>query len=652
MRRFVIGTAGHVDHGKTTLVRALTGVDTDRLPEEKRRGISIELGFAPLDLGGGLAASVVDVPGHRRLVRAMIAGATGMELVMLVVAADEGVMPQTREHVAVCELLGVRRAVVVVSKCDAVDAELAQVAGEEARALLGPTWQARTVTCSARTGEGLEGVREALRAALAELPEPARREHPRLGVDRVFTVRGAGTVVTGTLVAGRVTAGDALYVVGERGSQPTGARGLHVHDAAVERAEAPTRLAINLAGVALEDVRRGDVVTTDAKLRATASVDVLLGAGHSVKRGADVTAYVGTASTPARVDALVAVDAPDTGTPGPASAAAAVTVARLRLAHATAVAGGDRVVLRGGVEGPAGAVVGGGVVVDARPERRASGKQRRALASALASLDADATLRALVEAAAPRHLAREALGSRFAVDAGALARAADRAVAAGALVRVGDEGWMARVRLDALVARARELVRAHHERAPLDRGLPLETLRARLAKGAGRLVAEEAVRAATRPAGRGSKDSGAALVLDGDVVREATSDGTTSTASAAATAMAARVAQALTDAAAAGASEHALGEKAGAAPGELRAALQKLARDGAALRLGDLWLAQAVVEGARRRMGEHFAAGAKTLSVIEFKALTGLARKQAVAVLEHFDRLGLTRRQGDARVLR
>ncbi|HTQ42352.1 MAG TPA: GTP-binding protein, partial [Polyangiaceae bacterium] len=145
MRRFVIGTAGHVDHGKTTLVRALTGVDTDRLPEEKARGISIELGFAPIELGDGVRASIVDVPGHRKLVRAMIAGASGMELVMLVVAADEGVMPQTREHVAVCELLGISRAVVVVTKSDAVDAELVQVAAEEARGLLGERWHADVV---------------------------------------------------------------------------------------------------------------------------------------------------------------------------------------------------------------------------------------------------------------------------------------------------------------------------------------------------------------------------------------------------------------------------------------------------------------------------------------------------------------------------
>jgi selenocysteine-specific elongation factor len=629
VRRFVLGTAGHVDHGKTTLVRALTGVDTDRLPEEKRRGISIELGFAPLDLGGGLLASVVDVPGHRRLVRAMIAGASGMELVMLVVAADEGVMPQTREHVAVCELLGLSRALVVVTKADAVDAELAQVAGEEARALLGERWEADVVTCSAKTGEGLDGVRAALRKALAALPAPGKREHVRLGVDRVFTVRGAGTVVTGTLVAGKLAAGDALHVVGERASRETAARGLHVHDAAVERAEAPTRLAINLAGVALDDVKRGDVVTTDAKLRVTTLFDLLLRGKHAVARGVAVTVHVGTASTPARVDS---VDVAGDG-----------AVARVRLAHPTALAGADRVVLRGGVEGPSGAVVGGGLVVDAHPDRRASGARRRALAAALASLDPDVTARALVEAAAPRPLARDALASRFAVDAASLARAADRAATARDLARVGDHGWLARARFDALVARARDLVRRHHEEAPLDRGLPLETLRARLAAGGGRLVAEEVLRAAT--AGSDAKER---LVVEGDVVRMPSSG---SAAGAEAAARAESIAKALADAGTAGATEHTLGEKTGAKPAELRAALQKLARDGAAVRLGELWFVRGVVDDARRHLTEHFAS-ARSLTVVEFKARTGLARKQAVAMLEHFDALGLTRREGDARVLR
>jgi selenocysteine-specific elongation factor len=339
--------------------------------------------------------------------------------------------------------------------------------------------------------------------------------------------------------------------------------------------------------------------------------------------------HVGTASTPARVDA---VDPVDSG-----------AVARLRTAHAAAIAGGDRVVLRGGVEGPSGAVVGGGVVLDARPDRRASGAKRRALAGSMATLDADVMARALVEAASPRPLAREALGSRFALDAASLARAADGAVQSRSLARVGDHGWIARDALDALVERARALVRRHHEEAPLDRGLPLETLRTRLAAGAGRFAAEEAIRVATS-----AGDARERLAVEGDVVRM---PGSGSAASAEATARAAAIAQSLADAASAGASEHALAEKTGAKPAELRGALQKLARDGAAVRLGELWFASSVVDEARRKMTAHFG-GARTLTVIEFKALTGLARKQAVAMLEHFDALGLTRREGDARVLR
>jgi selenocysteine-specific elongation factor len=629
MRRFVIGTAGHVDHGKTTLVRALTGVDTDRLPEEKRRGISIELGFAPLHLGDGRVASVVDVPGHRRLVKTMIAGAAGMELVMLVVAANEGVMPQTREHVAVCELLGLSRALLVVTKADAVDAELSALAGEEARALLGDRWRTDVVTCSATTGEGLDAVRAALRRALADLPATATGEHVRLGVDRVFTVRGAGTVVTGTLVSGALAVGDALFIVGERGSRETSARALHVHDAAVERADAPTRLAINLGGIALDEVKRGDVVTTDAKLRATTLFDVVLRSGHALARGAAVTVHIGTASTAGRIDA---VDVTGDG-----------AVARVRIARATAMAGGDRVVLRGASEGLAGAVVGGGMVLDARPDRRASGAKRRTLAAALATLDPDVTARALVESSSPALLERDALVSRFAVHASTLAEAAERAVHSRVLAHVGDHGWIARARLDALAARALDLVRRHHQQAPLDRGLPLETLRARLAPGAGRRVAEEAIRVATAGA-----DAREGLVIDGDVVRMPSSANAPDPE---AVTRADRVARALVAAGMAGITEHTLRARTGTKPAELDAALKKLTRDGTATRLGELWFARSVVEHARLALQAHFAF-ARTLTVVEFKARTGLARNQAVAMLEHFDALGLTRREGDARVLR
>src|SRR5689334_15063698 len=264
----ILGTAGHIDHGKTSLVRALTGIDTDRLPEEKRRGITIELGFAPWHLGEGVEVSVIDVPGHRRLVHTMIAGAIGMELVLLVVAADEGVMPQTREHVAACELLGLRRAVVAVTKLDRVGEEVAKLAGEEALELLGGRFEADVAICSARTGEGVPAVREAVRRALEKLGPPRPSARARLSVDRVFSVRGAGTVVTGTLVEGKIATGGPLFVVGGASVLSTSARGLHVHDHTVNMAVAPTRLAINLASLPLEAVRRGDVITDDKSARA------------------------------------------------------------------------------------------------------------------------------------------------------------------------------------------------------------------------------------------------------------------------------------------------------------------------------------------------------------------------------------------------
>lgn len=419
MRRFVLGTAGHVNHGKTSLVRALTGVDTDRLPEEKRRGITIELGFAPWHVAEGMEVSVIDVPGHRRLVHTMIAGAVGMELVLLVVAADEGVMPQTREHVAACEVLGLRRAVVAVTKLDRVGAEVATLAGDEARELLGDRWEAEVVACSSRTGEGVEAVREAVKKALLALPPPKPGARARLSVDRAFSVKGAGTVVTGTLVEGKIAVGAPLFVVGAAGGQATAARGLHVHDQAVQIAEAPTRLAVNLAGLPLEAVSRGDVVTDDKGAHATRAIDVRLRAEEAIRHGAGAQVYVGTARSAAKV-ALIR-DPGHAGAEGEGAAEAAKgseVIARLRLHEPIVVLGGDRFVLRGSdVDGPAGAVLGGGEVLDADPPKQRPRQKRAAVVHALSRGDAPAALRALVEEAAPRPFPLGAPASRFVVPA-------------------------------------------------------------------------------------------------------------------------------------------------------------------------------------------------------------------------------------------
>jgi selenocysteine-specific elongation factor len=642
VRRFVLGTAGHVDHGKTTLVRALTGVDTDRLPEEKRRGITIELGFAPWALGDGLEVSLIDVPGHRRLVHTMIAGAIGMELVLLVVAADEGVMPQTREHVAACELLGIRRAVIAVTKLDRAGEELATLAGEEAAELCRGRFEAEVVLCSARTGEGIEAVREAVKRALRALPPPPHGARARLSVDRVFSVKGAGTVVTGTLVEGKIALGAALSLAGESAVQPTAARGLHIHDHAVTLAEAPTRLALNLASLPLDAVHRGDVVTDDARVHATRVVDVALRSEAPLRRGASVSLYVGTAHTSARVAPIGDPEIVDEA----ALAAEGTTptrFVRLRLNKPIVVIGGDRFVLRGSdVDGPQGAVLGGGRVLDADPPPRRPRDKRRAVLAALEKGDAPAAMRALVDELAPRPLAREQLGARFPLGAEALRKVAESLSHKGEITAIKGHGWIARARFVELAQKARALVAEQHRRAPLDRGLALETLRQKLGAIAGPEAAEAAIRLAAE---KSAELKGEPLLIEGDIARipgGAAMDG----AVAGALAAAIRV---VAEAGLKGVSELVVKEATAAAPREVKAILARLVRDKIAVHSGELWFSRVAFDQLRDQVVAHLAAKPR-LTIAEFKELSGLGRKQAIVLLEQLDREGVTRREGDDRL--
>jgi selenocysteine-specific elongation factor len=295
-RPLTVGTAGHIDHGKTALVRALTGRDTDRLPEERARGMSIDLGFAPLDVGGR-RLSLIDVPGHERFVRTMVAGATSVNLFLLVVAADDGVMPQTVEHVAVLHALGVREGVVAVTKTDLADPARAR---DEVRALVGEG--VSIVDTSAHAGVGIEAVRAAIAGVAAELPEVRPQDGPAvLHVDRSFTIHGAGTVVTGTLWSGSLGAGDRVVLLpSERRAR---IRSVQVHDSGVERAMAGQRVAVNLAGVRVDAIGRGDVIASeDAGLGPTWILDVTLDVGDAEPpRRAQI--HHGTRDTPARIAA-------------------------------------------------------------------------------------------------------------------------------------------------------------------------------------------------------------------------------------------------------------------------------------------------------------------------------------------------------------
>ena len=333
-----VGTAGHIDHGKTWLVRALTGKDTDRLPEEQRRGISIDLGYAPLELPDGRQLSLVDVPGHERFVRNMVAGVTGIDLFLLVIDAAEGARPQTHEHLAILRLLGIDRGVVAVTKADAVDAETLALAVAEAEELVP---EAETVAVSAKTGEGLDGLRAALERA-ADVAERAQAGGPvRLYADRVFTLRGIGTVVTGTLWSGTVGEGDELRV--EPAGLDVRVRSVQVHDRAVERAEAGQRVAVALPGVERDELSRGDALVGRGAFPVTYRLDVHLSGTDELP--AALTVHLGTADVPARV-------------------AQRGAYAQLRLEQPVVAARGDRVVLRTST------TVGGGVVVDPLPPRR------------------------------------------------------------------------------------------------------------------------------------------------------------------------------------------------------------------------------------------------------------------------------------------
>jgi selenocysteine-specific elongation factor len=355
-----LGTAGHIDHGKSALIHALTGIDPDRLPQEKARGVSIELGYASLELPSGRSISVVDVPGHERYVRTMVAGATGIDLYLMVIAADDGVMPQTREHAAVLGALGIESGVLAVTKIDVADPEPA--AREAAELLAG----VELVPVSVRTGQGLDELRAALDRLAGSLPGRSRVPgETRLHVDRVFSVRGAGTVVTGTLWSGQIARSDRLQVLpgGLRGR----AREVQVHDHAVERALAGQRVAVNLAGLSHDQVARGDLLAqATSQLQETFLLDVELTFAPGrpePETGSRVQIHHGTRETPARLTWLG----------GP--------FWQLRLQRPLIAVAGDRLVVRH-VAPPD--TLGGGRVLDAHPRRHGPGRDLLARLTRLA----------------------------------------------------------------------------------------------------------------------------------------------------------------------------------------------------------------------------------------------------------------------------
>jgi selenocysteine-specific elongation factor len=630
----ILGTAGHIDHGKTALVRALTGVDTDRLPEEKARGITIELGFAPLDLPDGTRLGVVDVPGHEGLVRTMISGAAGIDLLLLVVAADEGVMPQTREHVAICELLGITRAIVALTKIDAAPEDVAELAEEEVAALLAGTRLAGApiVRVSSVTGAGLD----ALRAALAELAAAADARTPRLGpprlpVDRCFEMRGFGPVVTGTLIGGALRVGDAVTLLPD--DRRARVRGLQSHGVAVESVSPGMRCAVNLSGVALEALWRGLVLTAPDAIAPTNAIDARvewLAEAPTIEAPTPVSLLAGTAERLARI-APIGDPVLEPGTS---------RFARLHLSEPMALLPGDRFVLRGFARTAIGATLGGGTVLDvAPPHRRRGDAELVAELEELERRDAETDVRVRVRRAGLAGTARAALARETGRNTGEIAAAIASAQRAEALETAGE--WV--LDAHALARIERGLVAAldaYHAVEPLRPGMPAGALRGALPGNVAREAAELALDRLARAG---------VLVLEGDLVRLAKHRPTLDRAAQkACDAIAALLAEA-------GLEAPALREVAahvGLAEASARDLLAHLEREHRLVRARpDLWFDAGAVDALRQRVLDHFA-GRDALDTPAYKALIGTSRRTAVPLMELFDAERLTVRVGEVRKLR
>ena len=451
----ILGTAGHIDHGKTTLVKALTGVDTDRLPEEKRRGITIDLGFAPLELEGVGTVGIVDVPGHEAFVRTMVAGATGIDMALFVIAADEGVMPQTREHLAILDHLGVSRGVVALTKSDMADGDWLDLVRADVAAFLESSRLsgARIIPVSATRGEGIAELRRALVAVAKEVPARRSDDLFRLPIDRVFTVKGTGTVVTGTVWSGSLSDGASVRILPwDRESR---VRGLQTHGHSVTTIHAGDRAAIALAGVEVDELSRGFVLVSDPSWEASRSLraEVSLGADVVLGPRTRVRFHLGTSEVGARV--VIPSEARDL----------LVRPARIVLDSPVVLRAGDRFVLRR--SSPL-ETIGGGVVVDPLPPRRAKPWP--------AGLDVRDRLRRMVDESGVVGVAVSRLPQRLGLEPSAIP--AMIASARNEVVAVGDRLWPAAV-LEDLGKTIRKHVAEHHRTKPLDRGAPVNDLRAK-----------------------------------------------------------------------------------------------------------------------------------------------------------------------------
>ena len=618
-RRVIIGTAGHIDHGKTALVKALTGVDADRLPEEKRRGITIDLGFAPLELEGIGTVGVVDVPGHEDFVRSMLVGASGIDLGLLVVAADEGVMPQTREHLLILRLLGIPTVVVALTKSDLVNTEWIELVRADVLALFDETGLAApmVVTCSSRTGDGLPELRGVLTRVLAAATPRAIVDLFRLPVDRAFTVKGTGTVVTGTVWSGQLQAEEIVRVL--PAGRASRVRRIEQHGKRSDLAVAGGRTAVALAGIEVADVPRGSVLVTDELWNGTALFEAVV----SVDSDADVRItsrtklrlHVGSSEVGARLAAAT----------GPIRSGELV-LARVITDAPVTLRGGDRFVLR--LPAPL-RTIGGGVVVDPYSRKRALSHDSPEQLEALAS-SSGARFARMIAAEGLRGVPAREVPIRT-----GCAPAETGSIAAEHNVWAGPHNLFAPAAVEHVMATVRRIIAEYEIRAPLAPGVPTQTLKEGLRAN------EELVDIAIREMQRAGE-----IETQGPLVRR------TGWAPSPSTRDVAVSEQVAHDICAGQREPPSVSELVARYGSSVPALLRLLERQGRIVQVEtDRYYDRGVLDAMIARLKGALVTG-NTYLPSQLREILGFSRKYLIPFLEFCDRNGLTERRGDGRILR
>ncbi len=633
-KNLILGTAGHIDHGKTSLVKMLTGVDTDRLPEEKARGITIELGFANLLLPGDIQLGIVDVPGHERFVRAMVAGVGGMDMVMLVIAADEGVMPQTREHLDICRLLGVKQGIVVLTKCDLVAGDWLELVTEEVRDFVAGSFLERApiVPVSSRQGTGAGELKEELRRMAARIDQKKSDGAFRLPVDRAFTVAGFGTVVTGTLLSGQIRVGDEVELF------PSGIctkiRGVQAHGSTAETGSAGQRLALNLQGVDNNLAKRGDVVAPRGLYRSTRTVDVEIVSLKSASRPLKHRSTLRLHSATYEVSAQVILLGRESLEPGESS------FAQLRLAHPVLLLNGDPFVLRSYSPSQ---TVGGGTILDpAPPRRRRRSLEALELLESMSLGDEMEMVERLVSATLLSGISFQDLLWRTGLSAKRLDAALSLPLSSGKVMQMVRDPrlFLSRESFQALCDLLLSRVEAYLALNPIKDGISREELKTRVpARSDGRYFTQclQYLEAEKR------------VVADRDQVRLPGRKGEDVAGNA-------DIQQKIEEMLISG----------GAEPPTVRELcellllpekpviehLSLLARQGRAVKVkNDIFYAPAPLQVITEKTLEYLRAKGE-ITPSEFREITGLSRKFMIPLLEYFDSLKMTVRVGDKRIMR